>query len=169
MTLKKVIQFPIFESRWVLWVFYIGLVVIQCGYCVKFCEDIAAALAQYKQTTREDWLIIVLGFLDMAMIANLICMIVRGSYQSFIERLPGDVGEKFSSSDLKVKMATSLIVVSGINLLKSAVDIPHVPLNIWVAQGVIHLIFVASAVGLGFINYLHQKNKESESNEKHHA
>ena len=71
MNFKKIIQFPIFESRWILMVFYLGLIVAQVGYCAKFCQKVIEVFHGFTSSTESDFLLIVLNLLDMVMIANL--------------------------------------------------------------------------------------------------
>ena len=50
-----------------------------------------------------------LELVDITMIANLIKMIITGSYTSFVNKFHKAPGEKVSSGMLKVKMSTSLV------------------------------------------------------------
>jgi uncharacterized protein (TIGR00645 family) len=159
---KKAVQFFIIESRWMLMFFYIGLIFAQGIYCVKFCEQVIGLFASFNQITDTDILVAVLNLLDMLMIANLIKMIVSGSYQIFIERLHQEHHDKISSGELKVKMGTSLIGVSGINLLQNFLDPSKVPQNILIAKCGIHLVFLVSAIGLAYIEFLHDKGRALE-------
>ena len=51
---------------------------------------------------------------DIVMIANLVKMIITGSYNSFVSKKHDDENEKVSSGMLKVKMSTSIMGVSAI-------------------------------------------------------
>jgi uncharacterized protein (TIGR00645 family) len=116
--LKHLIHQALFESKWVLPLFYIGLVIALVIYGLKFTQDVWHLVTNFQHTDSEEVLILLLHLVDMAMIANLIKMVVTGSYNSFVEKPDHkDGGEHFSSGALKVKMATSLCVVGGINLL----------------------------------------------------
>jgi uncharacterized protein (TIGR00645 family) len=165
--LKKIIQFPIFESRWILMVFYLGLIVAQVGYCAKFCEKVFEVFNNFRGASESDFLLIVLNLLDMVMIANLIKMIISGSYQTFIEKLDNDHSEKVSSGALKIKMASSLVGVSAINLLQTFINTAHVTIQEVVLKGSIHLLFLVSAIGLAFIEYLHEKGRTLDKESAH--
>ena len=159
MNIKKIIQFPIFESRWILIVFYFGLIVAQVGYCAKFCQKVMEVFYHFAAASESDFLLIVLNLLDMVMIANLIKMIVAGSYQTFIEKLDNDHSEKVTSGALKIKMGSSLVGVSAINLLQTFISPANVSTKEVIMKCSIHLIFLISAVGLAFIEFLHEKGK----------
>jgi uncharacterized protein (TIGR00645 family) len=159
MNIKKVIQFPIFESRWILLVFYLGLIAAQCCYCFKFCEQVVQVFKNFSTTNESEFLVVILTLLDMVMIANLIKMIVAGSYQTFIEKLDNDHSEKVTSGALKIKMGSSLVGVSGINLLQTFINPSTISTRDIVLKCIIHVIFLVSAMGLAYIEFLHDKGK----------
>ena len=97
----------------------------------------------------------ILGLIDITMIANLIKMIISGSYQSFVEKMPNDHSEKMSSGMLKVKMGTSLIGVSSIHLLQAFINAAQISSREIIVKVGIHLVFLLSTVGLAYIDYLH--------------
>ena len=156
---RRIIQSTIFESRWLLVFFYLGLIAVQGLYCVKFCENVFHIFEHFTTTTESDLLLVVLNLLDMAMIANLIKMIVAGSYQTFIEKLSDDHSEKVSSGALKIKMGTSLVGVSGINLLQTFISPGNIPTREVLLKVGIHFIFLVSAMGLAYIEFLHEQGK----------
>lgn len=101
----------------------------------------------------------VLELVDMVLIALLIYMVIVGSYENAIGRLNfGNHAEHefMSSGSLKIKMASSLVMVSGINLLQPFLDDATNWSDI-IKKCAIHLIFLTSAMGLGYIEYLHEK------------
>lgn len=166
---KKVVQWPIFESRWMLVIFCLGLLVAQMFYCIKFCEQVAMLFVHFKTITETDVLVAILNLLDMFMIATLIKMVVTGSYQVFIDRMEHDTTEKVTSGLLKTKMGTALITVSGVNLLQLFLSPDKIAMHIIVAKCGIHVIFVLSALAMAYMEYLHEKGKALEKlgEEKH--
>ena len=165
---KRIVEFLIFQSRWLLVPFYLGLVVAQTLYCYQFCVslwDMAHHFLQLKDTE------IMLGLIDITMIANLIKMIISGSYQSFVDKLSNDHSEKVSSGLLKVKMGTSLIGVSSIHLLQAFINASQVSNREVIIKVAIHCVFLFSTLGLAYIDYLHclgAKAIESHDQETKH-
>ena len=103
-------------------------------------------------------MLIVLGLIDVVMIANLLIMVIIGGYETFVSRLNlqdhPDQPEWLSHVNagmLKVKLATALIGISSIHLLKTFIDVQQHPDRIVFWQVLIHLTFVASAVFLAWI------------------
>jgi len=95
--------------------------------------------------------------IDITMIANLGKMIITGSYNSFVSKDHGEQGENVSSGMLKVKMATSLVGVTGIGLLQKSIDVVSVNWDTLYKLGYVHIIFLFSAIILGLVDYLHEK------------
>jgi uncharacterized protein (TIGR00645 family) len=107
----------------------------------------------------------VLGLIDVVMIANLLIMVIIGGYETFVSRLHLDDEEDqpewlshVNAGMLKVKLATALISISSIHLLKTFIEIrsPDIALNPdgvkW--QVIIHMVFVLSAVVLAWTDKL---------------
>ena len=101
----------------------------------------------------------VLGLIDVVMIANLLIMVIVGGYETFVSRLRledhPDQPEWLSHVNagvLKVKLATALIGISSIHLLKTFIEIgtPAVTEQAVLWQVVVHLTFVSSALLLAW-------------------
>jgi uncharacterized protein (TIGR00645 family) len=101
----------------------------------------------------------VLGLIDVVMIANLLIMVIVGGYETFVSplRLEGHPDEPewlshVNAGVLKVKLATALIGISSIHLLKTFIEIgtPGTTAQTVLWQVVVHLTFVASALLLAW-------------------
>jgi uncharacterized protein (TIGR00645 family) len=78
-----------------------------------------------------------------------------GGYETFVSRLNlkghPDQPEWLSSvnaSVLKVKLATAIIGISSIHLLKTFINAQHYETKVLVAQTVIHITFLLSALAI---------------------
>ena len=111
-------------------------------------------------------MLLVLGLIDVVMIANLLIMVIVGGYETFVSRLNlqnhPDQPEWLSHVNagiLKVKLAMALIGISSIHLLKTFIG-AHETLTkpegnstiMW--QVLIHLTFVFSAIAMAWIDRL---------------
>jgi len=142
-------------------VFFVGLIIAQGIYCVKYFQTIYELLhhVHFYELKTEQVMMAVLELVDMVLIALLIYMVIVGSYENAIGRLHfGNHSEHefMSSGSLKIKMASSLVMVSGINLLQPFLDETTHWSDI-IKKCLIHLIFLTSAIGLSYIEYLHEK------------
>lgn len=154
-SLKKIIEQILIQTRWILIVFYLGLIVAQVLYCFKFTTELIHLCSNFRTLSETELMLAVLTLIDITMIANLIKMIITGSYQSFVSKIAGEHTEHVSSGYLKIKMGGALIGVSSIHLLQSFINTSEVPMPELIAKCGIHLVFLVSTVGLAFIDYLH--------------
>lgn len=155
---KKVIESILFNSRWLLIVFYLGLMVALAIYMYVDMKEIYHFAKGYKGVDKELAMITLLELVDIAMIANLVKMIITGSYNSFVAKDHGFTGENATSGILKVKMATSLIGVSSIHLLTTFINASKIDWDTLSKQLWLHGTFLIGALILAVVDYLHEKS-----------
>lgn len=104
-------------------------------------------------------MLVVLGLIDVVMIANLLIMVIIGGYETFVSRINirnhPDQPEWLShvnANVLKVKLAMAIIGISSIHLLKTFIDADKIDPEVMLYQVIIHLAFVVSAVALAMID-----------------
>jgi uncharacterized protein (TIGR00645 family) len=100
-------------------------------------------------------MLVVLGLIDVVMISNLLIMVIVGGYETFVSRLNleghPDQPEWLShvnASVLKVKLATAIIGISSIHLLKTFINAANYDNKTLIAQTGIHLAFLLSAMAI---------------------
>lgn len=163
MPIKKIIEKILFNSRWLLIPFYLGLMVALAIYMMVDIKEIFNFAAGFKDIDKETSMLVLLELVDIAMIANLVKMIITGSYNSFVDKDHGYTGENASSGILKVKMATSLIGVSSIHLLQTFINAERVEWITLEKQLWIHGTFLVGSLILAVIEYLHVKSELIET------
>ena len=149
----------IFGSKWILPIFYFGLVLAQVMYCIKFSIDIWHMITHFMAFDENQMLMAVLKLVDLVMVANLIKTIISGSYYAFVDRSDVDDIEKISSGYLKVKMGMSLVGISSIHLLQTFMNSATLSDREIFMQVGIHLVFVMSALSMALLEYMHEKSK----------
>jgi uncharacterized protein (TIGR00645 family) len=114
-------------------------------------------------------MLLVLGLIDVVMIANLLIMVIVGGYETFVSRLNlqghPDQPEWLSHVNagiLKVKLATALIGISSIHLLKTFINAEHMDVKTMMWQTIIHTAFLVSAVSLAYIDRLTFRTMEEK-------
>ncbi|MGX6449318.1 TIGR00645 family protein [Patulibacter sp. S7RM1-6] len=157
----------IFFSRWLQAPLYLGLIVAQGVYVAHFMKELKHLVADFDHLTEADIMLIVLGLVDVVMIANLLIMVIIGGYETFVSRIRmsghPDQPEWLSHVNpnvLKVKLAMSIIGISSVHLLKTFIEAgePNGPTGeVMMWQTLIHMAFIASAVALSFIDWLSQR------------
>ena len=169
----------IFASRWLQLPLYLGLIVAQGIYVWLFWQELyyllvaafgnAEALghvidavsvegvARPTKLTETVIMLVVLGLIDVVMISNLLIMVIVGGYETFVSRLGleshPDQPEWLShvnASVLKVKLATAIIGISSIHLLKTFINAAAYDEKTIVAQVGIHITFLLSALAIAW-------------------
>ena len=172
----------IFASRWLQLPLYVGLIVAQGVYVWHFWVELVhlieaafgsqQALQQlvtsvgYKDASITGLnetiiMLVVLALIDVVMISNLLIMVIVGGYETFVSRMylekHPDQPEWLShvnASVLKVKLATAIIGISSIHLLKTFINADNYNEKVLIAQTVIHITFLMSAMAIAFTDRL---------------
>jgi uncharacterized protein (TIGR00645 family) len=160
----------IFSARWLQLPLYLGLIVAQCVYVVLFLKELWHLVLGAMHFSEQEIMLVVLGLIDVVMISNLLIMVIVGGYETFVSRLElhrhPDQPEWLShvnASVLKIKLAMAIIGISSIHLLRTFIYAgqlgkPESSLTetgvMW--QAIIHSVFVLSAIGIAYVEYLSQ-------------
>jgi uncharacterized protein (TIGR00645 family) len=106
-------------------------------------------------------MLVVLGLIDVVMISNLLIMVIVGGYETFVSRMRledhPDQPEWLShvnASVLKVKLATAIIGISSIHLLKTFINAEAFSEKALLYQTVIHITFLLSALAIAAVDRL---------------
>jgi uncharacterized protein (TIGR00645 family) len=159
--LGRVLKSLIFASRWLQAPLYFGLIVAQAVYVYLFMVELSHLIHKIGNLSETDIMLIVLGLIDVLMIANLLIMVIVGGYETFVSRLNledhPDQPEWLSHVNagvLKVKLATALIGISAIHLLKTFINAGQLDDRVVLWQVVIHMVFVVSAMAMAYTDKL---------------
>ena len=158
---------------------YLGLVLAQCVYVYHFWVELVDLIGSVfgnqsalqhtlemvtvkgaessGKLTETTIMLVVLGLIDVVMISNLLIMVIIGGYETFVSRMNleshPDQPEWLShvnASVLKVKLATAIIGISSIHLLKTFINATAYDEKTLIAQTVIHLAFLLSALAIAY-------------------
>jgi uncharacterized protein (TIGR00645 family) len=180
----------IFASRWLQMPLYLGLILAQGVYVFHFWVELVhlieaafgneAALAKlvgsigYKhdvvvtQLNETIIMLVVLALIDVLMISNLLIMVIIGGYETFVSRLRledhPDQPEWLShvnASVLKVKLATAIIGISSIHLLKTFINADNYTEKVLMWQTLIHIAFLFSALAIAYSDRLMTANQNA--------
>ena len=173
----------IFASRWLQLPLYLGLIAAQGVYVVHFLVELwhlieaafgnQAALqalvtsigykteVQITALNETVIMLVVLALIDVVMISNLLIMVIVGGYETFVSRLELDGHpdqpewlDHVNASVLKVKLALSIIGISSIHLLKTFINAGNYTDKVLIAQTLIHITFLLSAIAIAYTDKL---------------
>jgi uncharacterized protein (TIGR00645 family) len=77
----------IFWSRWLQAPLYLGLIAAQGVYVYQFMHELSVLVTKAGSLTEAEVMLIVLGLIDVVMIANLLIMVIIGGYETFVSKL----------------------------------------------------------------------------------
>lgn len=163
----------IFWSRWLQAPLYLGLIAAQCVYIYQFGHELIHLVSKAGEMSETDVMLIVLGMIDVVMIANLLIMVIIGGYETFVSRLDLDNHpdqpewlSHVNAGVLKIKLSTAIIGISSIHLLKSFINAANLTEHTLHWQVIIHLVFIVSAVAMAWTDQL--MNKTVLMGKQHH-
>lgn len=148
------LELLMFNSRWLLAPFYIGLVVSILLILIKFTQEFFHVVGHIFTASEGELILAVLTLVDMSLVANLLLIIIFSGYENFVSKIhTGENHEdrpewmgKVDFSGLKIKLIASIVAISGIELLKAFINVTSYE-NTHLAWKVgIHLTLVVSGV-----------------------
>ncbi len=156
---ERAIEKIIFSSRWLQVPLYLGLVAVLVMLSIKFVLELVHLSTDIWSMGESKVVLAVLTLVDVVMVANLIVMVVISGYENFVSRI--DLGEaedklswfgKLDAGSLKIKLASSIVAISSIHLLKAFLDVNDIPNDKLVMLIAIHVTFIASALMLAYLD-----------------
>jgi len=146
-----------FWSRWVQAPLYTGLIIASFLYLYKFFMELYHVFDHTAEFHETEMMLGILGLVDISMVMNLVVMVTIGGYSIFTSRIDVDMHvdkplwlEDLDAGQLKIKLATSLASISGVQLLKTFIDYREAEQKAG-AEGIIieiiiHMVFIISAL-----------------------
>lgn len=154
----------IFWSRWLQAPLYLGLIVAQGVYVFHFMVELIHLVSIASKITESEIMLIVLGLIDVVMIANLLIMVIIGGYETFVSRLNlkehPDQPEWLShvnAATMKIKLSMALIGISSIHLLKTFINAENMTEATIKWQVIIHVVFIMSAIAMAYTDRIMTK------------
>lgn len=162
----------LFKSRWLMAPFYAGLAFALVMMLWVFAKELAYYAPKVftldHSFASNDAILAVLTLVDLSLAGNLLLIVMFSGYENFVSKLdlegetdrPPWMGT-VDFSGLKMKLIASIVAISGIQLLKTFMNIgkPGYALNpdeaMWGV--IIHLTFVVSGVLLALMDWLTAK------------
>ena len=116
---------------------------------------------QAPKLTETVIMLAVLALIDVVMFSNLLIMVIVGGYETFVSRMNLDHHpdkpewlSHVNASVLKVKLATAIIGISSIHLLKTFINAASYSEKVLMWQSIIHIAFLLSAIAIAYTDNL---------------
>jgi uncharacterized protein (TIGR00645 family) len=158
-TLKRVeggVESLIFNSRWLMAPFYIGLAVSLAVLLLKFCMMLWEFIVHAPGSKETDIILGVLSLIDVSLTGNLVLLVMFSGYENFVSKI--DAGghpdwpewmSKIDFTSLKEKLLGSIVAISAVQVLKAFMNIDTTIDTVklgWLVG--VHLAFVISTLML---------------------
>jgi uncharacterized protein (TIGR00645 family) len=151
---EKAFETLLFNSRWLMAPFYLGLVLSLVVLLFKFVLLLIEFVLHAPAAKESDIILGVLSLIDVSLTGNLILIVVFSGYENFVSRIDPrghpDWPEWMTKVDfagLKQKLLASIVAISAIQVLKAFmnIDVAFDAQKLgWLAG--IHLVFVVSTL-----------------------
>jgi uncharacterized protein (TIGR00645 family) len=146
----------IFNSRWLMAPFYIGLAISLAVLLLKFCMMLWEFVVHAPGSKESDIILGVLSLIDVSLTGNLVLIVMFSGYENFVSKIdPGDHPDwpewmsKIDFTSLKQKLLGSIVAISAIQVLKAFMNIDAYLDQTKLAWLVgVHLAFVFSTLML---------------------
>ncbi|MGF6172660.1 TIGR00645 family protein [Ensifer sp. 4252] len=158
-SLELLVERIILSSRWLLVIFYLGLVAALALYGVSFMYKFLKIASMVFVYDDAQMILSMLGLIDAALVASLIVMVMISGYENFVSRFDEADAEvsflgKLDAGSLKIKVASSIVAISSIHLLQIFLNTLQYTSQQLMWATIMHLAFVVSAVLLGYLEQI---------------
>jgi uncharacterized protein (TIGR00645 family) len=177
--IERALETGMFNSRWILAPFYVGLSISLFLLLIKFSMELYASVSSILHATTEEITLDILSLIDISLAANLVLIVVFSGYENFVSKIDTGASEDRPSwmgtldfSGLKMKLIGSIVAISAISLLRafmtllqgdSAVDEARLR---WLVT--LHLTFVVSGVLFALMDWVGSVTKGHHRPEANH-
>lgn len=151
--IERVLEQFLFRSRWLLAPFYVMLVVSLCVLLLKAGQETVHFVVHALSATESDVILGVLALVDLTLTGSLIIIVIFSGYENFVSKIEVDDAKdwpewmgKIDFSGLKLKLLSSIVAISGIQVLKAFMNVKNISDRDLIWLVVIHMVFVGSGL-----------------------
>ncbi|MGQ0625834.1 MAG: TIGR00645 family protein [Sporichthyaceae bacterium] len=153
------IEFTLLAARWLLMPLYLMLMAVLVVFAISAGRELWDLFAHATNVSEAELILSALALIDLALVGGLRVMVALSGYETFVSRfdnadeaeVPAWLG-KLDLGTVKLKLAASIVAISGIHLLKQYMKIDEVDNERLLTLAVIHLAFVGSALLLALVD-----------------
>ena len=153
--IEKALEAFLFASRWMLAPIYAGLALSLVVLFVKFAQEFWHIATTALWASESQVILGVLSLVDLAFTGSLLVIVIFSGYENFVSKIDHtnhrDWPEWMGTIDftgLKLKLLSSIVAISAIQLLKQFMSLKTVTDREMFWYVVVHLVFVVSSLML---------------------
>lgn len=152
---ERLLERFLFASRWMLAPFYVALVFSLAALLVKTLQEIWHFVLHIPSSSESDVILGVLALIDLTFTGSLIVIVIFSGYENFVSKIDAsahadwpDWMSKIDFTGLKLKLLSSIVAISAIQLLKAFMNVKNISDRELMWYVIIHLVFVGSGIVL---------------------
>jgi uncharacterized protein (TIGR00645 family) len=152
--IQRGFEYVLFNSRWIMAPFYVGLVVALAVMFLKFLRMLWEFILHAQGEKSSETILHVLSLIDVTLVCNLILIVVFSGYENFVSRIDTSGNPswpiwitRIDFAGLKQKLLASIVAISAIHVLEAFLNIDaafDATRMTWLVA--VHLVFVISAL-----------------------
>lgn len=153
------VERTLLASRWMLVPLYLVVLLLLIAFAFKAVAELVHIFESLLAISETDLVLAALSLIDLALVGDLAVMVALSGYETMVSRIDVDPGTekpnwlgKYDSGTIKLKVASSLVAISAIHLLKTYLNSSNVPLDRLLVLTGVHLAFVVSALILAYVD-----------------
>lgn len=129
--IERLLESFLFNSRWLLAPFYVGLALSLVLLLYYFLVEFAHFAGNIGNSSEKDVILAVLALIDLSFTANLVLIVIFSGYENFVSKMEIDTHDrpewmaKVDFGGLKQKLMTSIVAISAVELLKGFMNMQH--------------------------------------------
>ena len=159
--IERWVENILFASRWLLAPLFLGLAASLLVLVLKAGQAVWEIATHALTATESDVILHLLGLVDLTLTASLIVIVIFSGYENFVSRIdPGAHADwpewmaKIDFAGLKLKLLSSIIAISAIQLLRAFMDLKAYSDRDLMWYAIIHVVFIASGVLMALTDWL---------------
>ena len=163
--IERLIEKFLFSSRWILAPFFIALVFALIALLLKTVQQTLAFATHFAGATESDVILETLSIVDLTLTGSLLVIVIFSGYENFVSKIDAsehldwpDWMSRIDFSGLKLKLMSSIVAISGIQLLRNFMAMKEVSDRDMTWSVVVHLVFVVSALLLALTDRVDSKH-----------
>ena len=148
-----------YTSRWIMAPVFLGMSLVLLVLAIKFFQELYHFLPHVLEIDEGQIILKLLTFIDLTLVGSLTVIVMFSGYENFVSRLDiGSDAEKLEwlgthdYGSLKLKVATSIVAISSIRLLKVFMEVENIANEKMLWYVIIHLTLVTSAFIMGYLD-----------------
>ena len=159
--MERLLENAMYAARWLLAPIYFGLSLALLALVLKFFQEVFHVLPRVFELAEIQLILVLLSLVDMALVGGLLVMVMISGYENFVSQLDIDEGKekldwlgKMDAGSLKLKVASSIVAISSIHLLRMFMDAQKIDNDKLLWYVIIHMTFVVSAFAMAYVDKL---------------